>query len=244
MRFRPYRLHPAEGEVTRPASKLSISLIVGATVLLIAAVIFMPELGVIATIAQLLLALAAVVGAVFAGARIRRRVNGAEAALREAAEGDPFWSPDAIRTRVELLFEPYWRAVQRRNVGVLAVELSPCWRRRLEEAFSIWHERGFKPVLFNLALNKVELLEVDDQSDPAADRFVALVECTTSYHVTDTRTGDVVEGFPDSRVERQAWQFIRGEQQWLLDRVERLGHSGGSDSGFDFFSDGNIDCTS
>jgi hypothetical protein len=93
--------------------------------------------------------------------------------------------------------------------------------------------------LFTLALNKVEMLEVDDRPDPTRDRFVALVDCTTSYHVTDTRTGEVVEGIPDSRVEKQAWHFVRSEQKWLLDRVERLGQSSGEFGDFSFdFPDG------
>lgn len=239
IRFRHHRLHPAKGEVVKPASRLSLALIVGAIALQIMAAIFVPKLGVLATVAQLLIVLVVVVVAVFSGMRTRNRAACAEAALQAAAVNDEFWSAEQVSARVESLFKPYWRAVQQRNVAAIAAELSPRWCERLERAFAIWLERGFKPVLFTLALNKVEMLEVDDRPDPTEDRFVALVDCTTSYHVTDTRTGEVVEGIPDSRVEKQAWHFVRSEQKWLLDRVERLGQSSGEFGDFSFdFPDG------
>lgn len=239
VRFRYHRLHPARDEIARPPTKRSIAFLVAALVLAIIALIAIPVLRALLPFAELLVLLFIVIVAVVAGSRLRRRVHSAEAALQAAAVNDEFWSAEQVLARVESLFKPYWRAVQQRNVAAIAAELSPRWRERLERAFAIWLERGFKPVLFTLALNKVEMLEVDDQPDPTKDRFVALVDCTTSYHVTDTRTGEVVEGIPDSRVEKQAWHFVRSEQKWLLDRVERLGQSSGEFGDFSFdFPDG------
>jgi len=240
VRFRHHRLHPARDEIARPPPKRSIAFILLAFVLAIIALIAIPALEALLPFAELLVLLFIIIAAVIAGSRLRRRVHSAEAARQAAAANDQFWSAENTSACVESLFEPYWRAVQQRNVAAIAAELSPRWRERLERAFAIWLERGFKPVLFTLALNKVEMLEVDDRPDPTKDRFVALVDCTTSYHVTDTRTGEVVEGFPVSRAEKQAWHFVRSEQKWLLDRVERLGHSAGDLGDFSIdFQDGS-----
>jgi hypothetical protein len=46
--------------------------------------------------------------------------------------------------------------------------------------------------------------------------------------VTDTLSGEVVEGFPDSYTEQQAWHFVRGAHGWLLDKVERLAANAGA----------------
>lgn len=244
-RFRRHRLHPAEGEVPKRASNLALVLILGALVLVILVIVFIPDASESLDVAALLIQLLAFVGvvgaAIIGGVRVRHRIGKAGEAVRVAASKDAFWSPDAIRVRVESLFEPYWRAVQKRSAASIAAELTPRWQQRLDEAFTIWIERGFKPVLFDLSLQEIKILEAEDHDDPRADCFVALLQCRTSYHVTDTLSGDVVEGFPGSRVEKQSWHFIRGEQQWLLDRVERLGPSGGSD--LDLISDMSIDCT-
>ncbi len=235
VRYRYHRLHAADGEVARPVAPWKIALLLAALVLIVVLAIIVPALGAMLPLAELLLLVVAVVAGFYGAARMRHRVGAADEALQAAAARDAFWSPDVVRRRVESLFEPYWRAVQHRNVAAIAGDLSPRWRVRLDEAFAIWRTRGFKPVLFSLALNKVEPLAVDDRKVDAEDCFVALVECTTSYHVTDTNTGDVIEGFPDVRTEKQAWHFVRGERQWLLDRVERLATGGGvfEDLGFD-----------
>lgn len=231
-KFRRHRLHPVAGEVPENASNLTLALIFGALVLVVLVAIFVPAvsgaLEAVGLLAQLLLFVGIMVAAMIGRARLRHRIGEAEEAVRAAAGKDAFWSPETIKARVESLFEPYWRAVQQRSTASIAAELTPSGRQRLDEAFAIWIERGFKPVLFDLALQGVDLMTIEDHDDPQKDRFVAVVACRTSYHVTDTLSGEVVEGFPDSYAEQQAWHFVRGAHGWLLDRVERLAGNAGA----------------
>lgn len=238
VRFRRHRLHPADGELQKRASAATVWAVVGVLGLLLLLIILVPRvlggLGVIGALIQVVALGGAVIVAVYARIRLRHRIGVAEDTVCAAANKDAFWSPATIKARVEALFEPYWRSVQQRDASRIAKELTPQWRTRLEEAFAIWIQRGFKPVLLDLSLKGVELVHVEDQPNPRDDRFVALVECSTSYHVTDTLTGDVVEGLPGPRIEKQAWYFVRGEREWLLDRVERQAVDGGLLSALDF----------
>lgn len=228
------RLHRERGNGERDANRAVLWVAAALLVFLLSALVFggwlqaaadvvFPLLEVFAGVAMLL-------AAGMAAWTLQRRREAAETALREACARDSFWDPEPFKVQVERLFEPYWQSVGRQNVVAVAEHLTAYWRDAMTEAFAAWRAERCKPVLFDLRFRSASIVGLEDWRDNRRDQITALVECRTSYHLTDMRGGEVVEGQPVEREEKQLWRFVRGECGWLLNRVEIVAGADAYDS--------------
>lgn len=157
---------------------------------------------------------------IYSGFAMRRYVRRARRHMDQAAAEDALWSHEAFVAGVEALFADYWQAVHQMDAGRVAGRLSDHWQDRMAGHFARWRAEHGRPVQFGLRLDKVAVVGLEDWLDNRRDQVTALVECQTAFHVVDQRNGGVIEGHAIERTEQQAWQFVRGETGWLLNRVQ------------------------
>lgn len=228
------RLHRQRGSSENDVSLALYWMVAVFAIFLLLALLFGHRLLAIADVAftllQAFLVLTMLVAAAVAGWKLRHRRHAAEAAARAAHAGDSFWNPEAFKLLVANLFEPYWRAVGQQNVVGIAEHLSAYWRDAMNSAFAAWRGEHCKPVLFELRFGDACIVGMEDWRDNRRDQITALVACRTAYHLTDMRNGEVVEGQPLERDEKQLWRFVRGERGWLLNRVEIVAGSDAYDA--------------
>lgn len=228
------RLHRERGSGEHGGSRAVLWMVAAFVIALVLGLLFSRRLLGIANAAfpllEALAGLAMLVAAGIAGWRLRRRRDAAETAVRAASAKDPFWNPDAFKELVGGLFEPYWRAVGEQSVSGIAEHLSAYWRDTMNGAFAAWRSEHCKPVLFDLHFRAVGIIGMEDWRDNRRDQITAVVDCRTAYHLTDLRNGELVEGLPVERDEKQLWRFVRGECGWLLNRVEIVAGSDAYDA--------------
>jgi hypothetical protein len=152
--------------------------------------------------------------------RIHRAVSRARAGVAEAAKRDSLWAHDALVAHIEALFIEYWQAVRGMNEHTLADRLDGHWRDRMAGRFAVWRSEHCKPVVLGMKLQNVSIVGLEDWIENHRDQVTALVKCFTGFHVTNMRTGEVVEGNVGAGEQMQAWRFVRGEAGWLLNRVQ------------------------
>lgn len=174
---------------------------------------------------QPIILLLALIGIAIAAWRLSRQRRRASAALKAAAAADPFWNEEALQRQVANLFEPYWRAVAGRNIAPVADKLTTYWHANLARGLAQWRADGVKPVMYQIAFMGAQVIGLEDWLADERDQVTLLVDARTAYHATDTRRGEVVEGTIGERTEQQLWQFVRGESDWLLNRVVLVGGS-------------------
>jgi len=220
----PHPLHCYKGDTANQTDRLWLLVVCAICVLALAILMFMPRLAGMAQgamqVLQLLALLAMIVAAIAGQIAQSGKRRKAGLALREAAALDEFWSPERLYAQVSSLFEPYWRGVVAGNVNALAERLTPYWRGRLEQTFGEWRMNNTRPVMFDLALKDIAVVGFEDWRNNQRDQVTVRVDARTSYHANNLPSGEVVEGMAASRDEAQLWQLVRGENGWLLNRVE------------------------
>ncbi len=140
--------------------------------------------------------------------------------LAEAAAADAFWDEARLQERARSLAEPYWRAVAAMDIRSLRGALSADWCWYLDNMLTHWRGSGVRPLLLDFRFESAKVVGLEDWLDNRRDRVSLRVDVSTSFHATDLKTGNVLEGAAVTRPEQQLWHFVRGEQDWLLERVE------------------------
>ena len=226
----PPPLHRLLGDEPMRFERRSLWLVLAGLALLLAVLLLQPSL-----VADLLvglrfvepLAAIGVVGALaYSAWSWRLRQKRAAAALARAAAGDDFWQAGRLESIVQDLFQPYWRALAAGNVAPVAKHLSPYWAAKAEATLDAWLSSYSRPVLLDLSLQRVSVVGLEDWLADYRDQVTVCVESTNSFHVTHLPSGKLVEGSAMTRPQKELWQFVRGEQAWLLNRVEIVGEGG------------------
>ncbi len=199
-------------------------LMLGGLVLLVVVLLLQPSLAadlvVLLRFVEPLAALGLVGALIYSAWRWRLRQKRAAAALLRAAAGDDFWHAGRLEATVLALFEPYWRALAAGNITPVAKHLSPFWAAKAEATLAAWLASYSRPVLLDLSLQRVSVVGLEDWLADYRDQVTVCVESTNSFHVTHLPSGKLVEGSGMARQQKELWQLVRGEQAWLLNRVE------------------------
>jgi predicted lipid-binding transport protein (Tim44 family) len=157
-------------------------------------------------------------------ARRQRRV---ELAAAEAAEDDPAFAPDTVRTAAARLFndiQTAWDAGDRTRLKrLVAPDLLSEWERRLND----FGRRGWRNRVQPLGPPTVEYVSLVHHGQPGSDRVVVRIEARIRDFVEDQlgnhikRTGRVTETV---RL-REYWTLLRSPanhaRPWILASIEQ-----------------------
>ncbi len=159
--------------------------------------------------------------------QVARRQRRVELAAAEAAEDDPAFAPEAVRSAAAELFmaiQSAWDTQDRERLHQLvAPDLMREWNRRLAD----FEQRGWHNHVQPLEPPKVEYVSLVHRGD-AADRAVVRIEARIRDYVVDgsghhvKRIGHATETI---RI-REFWTLLRnrtGSRPWVLASIEQGG---------------------
>jgi predicted lipid-binding transport protein (Tim44 family) len=147
-----------------------------------------------------------------------------EMAAAEAADDDPAFDPDYVRSRAAKLFteiQSAWDAADRSRLKrLVGPDLLEEWERRLDDfARRGWHNH-VKPV----GEPKVEYVALTNKGNRAEDRVTVRIEATLRDYVTDQngnhlkRRGRIAETVKV----REFWTLAKDAHgQWILQSIEQ-----------------------
>ena len=161
--------------------------------------------------------------------RVATRQRRVELAAAEAAEDDPAFAPDTVRSAAADLFrdiQTAWDADDRDSLRKLVgPDLLREWTRRLDD----FQRRGWHNHVQPLEPPKVEYVSLVHRGKPGSDRVVVRIEARLRDFVEDRagnhikRTGHVTETV---RL-REFWTLIRtdagADRPWILGSIEQGG---------------------
>jgi predicted lipid-binding transport protein (Tim44 family) len=155
--------------------------------------------------------------------RVGQRQRKVELAAAEAAEDDPAFAPDAVRSEAARLFtqvQSAWDAGNRvRLRALVAPALLEEWERRLDD----FARRGWRNRVKPLGDPKVEYVGLTRRGGNEPDRVVVRIEAKLSDYVEDQqghhikRAGRLSE---TTRV-REFWTLGRRGTHWVLVSIEQ-----------------------
>ena len=156
----------------------------------------------------------------------RRRERRVQLAAAEAADEDPMFDPEHVRTAAASLFTAIqfaWSADDRiRLRGLVAPNLLAEWERRLDE----FERQGWRNRVEPLGEPTVEYVGLERKHTTAdEDRIVVRIEARLRDYVVDSsgrhikRTGQ----FTETVRLREYWTLQRRDEHWILASVERGG---------------------
>ncbi|HWF33795.1 MAG TPA: TIM44-like domain-containing protein [Solirubrobacteraceae bacterium] len=155
--------------------------------------------------------------------RVAQRQRKVELAAAEAAEDDPAFAPEAVRTEAARLFtqiQSAWDAGNRiRLRALVAPELLTEWERRLDD----FARRGWRNHVKPLGEPKVEYVGLTRRGGNEPDRVVVRIEAKLRDYVEDQygnhikRAGRLSE---TTRV-REFWTLGRRGSHWVLASIEQ-----------------------
>lgn len=157
-----------------------------------------------------------------ANRRRQRRIKAVEYAAGAADYDDAYWSPAALRARVEECFFPIQRSWEARDVGPSRPYVSDALYERHRLQLEGLEKQNRRNRIQNLRLDSVELVRVHNVTDDGEDRFVARIKCRARDWVEDTHTGALVNGSKTESRFDQYWSFVRHPQHgWVLDEIQQ-----------------------
>jgi predicted lipid-binding transport protein (Tim44 family) len=159
--------------------------------------------------------------------QVATRERRVELAAAEAAEDDPAFAPDAVRSAAGTLFRDIqlaWDARDREELGKLvAPDLLREWNRRLDDL----QRRGWHNRVQPLEPATVEYVSLVHRGQPGTDQVVVRIEARMRDYVEDRqgkhikRTGHMTETI---RL-REYWTLLRtgagAERPWILGSIEQ-----------------------
>jgi predicted lipid-binding transport protein (Tim44 family) len=155
-------------------------------------------------------------------AATKKRERKTELAAAEAADDDPIFSPDAIRTSAEALFnqiQAAWDTADRiRLRGLVAPRLLEEWERRLDE----FDRNGWRNHVEPTEPPHVSLVGLNNR-DPQDARAVVKIEAKMKDYVID-RQGNHLKRtgrFTETARLREFWTLQRRDDHWILESVEQ-----------------------
>jgi predicted lipid-binding transport protein (Tim44 family) len=154
---------------------------------------------------------------------VQSRERRVELAAAEAAEDDPAFAPDNVRTMAAGLYvaiQGAWDSRDRVQLrGLVAPSLLVEWERRLDDLEARgWHNR-VQP----LEPPKVEYVGLTHRSQPDQDRIVVRIEARLRDYVVDRqgnhlkRAGRMTETIRT----REFWTLARRGEHWILLSIEQ-----------------------
>jgi predicted lipid-binding transport protein (Tim44 family) len=162
-----------------------------------------------------------------AGAASRRRTAARERRVElsaaEAAEEDPAFSPDQVRSQAGNLFadiQSAWDVGDRvRLRGLVAPELLSEWERRLDD----FDRKGWRNRVQVIGEPSIEYVGLTNRAGDQADRVVVRIEARLRDYVEDAygqrvARADVVG--ETSRV-REFWTLAKRDGRWILQSIEQ-----------------------
>ncbi len=162
------------------------------------------------------------------GRRSRRRVaqreRRVEMAAAEAAEEDPAFDPDFVRSRAAKLFtqiQSAWDAADRNRLRrLIGPDLFEEWERRLDD----FDRRGWRNHVQPVGEPTVEYVALTNKGNRAEDRVTVRIEATLRDYVVDgagnrlKRRGRIAETVKV----REFWTLAKDEHgQWILQSIEQ-----------------------
>ncbi|HEY2259070.1 MAG TPA: TIM44-like domain-containing protein [Solirubrobacteraceae bacterium] len=161
------------------------------------------------------------------GANSRRRVSQrqrrVELAAAEAAEDDPVFAPENVRSNAKQLFleiQKAWDANDRIHLrGLVGTDLMAEWERRLDD----FDRRGWRNHVEPLGEPSVEYVGLTHKGDPSNDRIVVRIEARIKDYVIDRsgrrlrRSGRLGE---TTRI-REYWTLQRRGEHWVLASIQQ-----------------------
>ncbi len=157
--------------------------------------------------------------------RVGQRERRVELAAAEAAEDDPAFAPEQVRSQAARLFvdiQSAWDAGDRvRLRGLVAPELLAEWERRLDD----FDRKGWHNRVQPLGEPSIEYVGLTNRGDDRADRVVVRIEARLRDYVEDAygqRVGRVDGAGETSRV-REFWTLVKRDGHWILQSIEQGG---------------------
>lgn len=157
--------------------------------------------------------------------RVGQRERRVELAAAEAAEDDPAFAPEQVRSQAARLFvdiQSAWDAGDRvRLRGLVAPELLAEWERRLDD----FNRKGWHNRVQPLGEPSIEYVGLINRGDDRADRVVVRIEARLRDYVEDAygqRVGRVDGAGETSRV-REFWTLVKRDERWILQSIEQGG---------------------
>jgi predicted lipid-binding transport protein (Tim44 family) len=161
------------------------------------------------------------------GGRHKRsdRERKVELAAAEAAEEDPDFAPDHVRTSARDLFfaiEKAWDAGDRIHMrGLVSPDLLTEWERRLDD----FERRGWRNHVEPIGEPSIEYVGLTHKGDVDTDRVVVRLDARVKDYVVDgygrqlKRTGSLSEV---TRI-REFWTLQKRNDHWILASIEQGG---------------------
>jgi predicted lipid-binding transport protein (Tim44 family) len=156
--------------------------------------------------------------------RTARRQRRVELAAAEAAEDDPAFAPDNVRSTATQLFKDIqaaWDAGDRvRLRQLVGPELMREWNRRLDD----FVRRGWHNRVALLREPVVEYVGLTHRGDPASDRVVVRIEARLRDFVEDSYGNRVprTDRLGEKVMVREFWTLVRSAQgRWILGSIEQ-----------------------
>jgi len=157
--------------------------------------------------------------------RVAERQRRVELAAAEAAEEDPAFAPEAVRTAVKKLFseiEHAWDAGDRRRLAQLVgPRLLGEWERRFDD----FQRRGWRNRVQVLGEPTIEYVGLRHRGEPGADHVVVRIEARLRDYVED-RWGNHIKrlgALSETVRVREFWTLARRREGWVLVSIEQGG---------------------
>ncbi len=155
--------------------------------------------------------------------RVKERERRVELAAAEAADDDPAFDPDNVRSQATALFtdiQTAWDRGDRVRLGQLVgPKLFAEWMRRLDD----FTRRGWHNHVELVGAPRVEYVSLQHRGSAEEDRVVVRVEAKLRDYVVDgygnhvTRAGRLTETV---RV-REFWTLAKRGDRWILNSIEQ-----------------------
>jgi predicted lipid-binding transport protein (Tim44 family) len=155
--------------------------------------------------------------------RTRQRERRVELAAAEAAEDDPAFAPDNVRTQAANLFAEIQAAWDRRDRAQLALLISPElfaeWSRRLDD----FARRGWQNHVELIGSPSAEYVSLKHRGSADEDRVVVRIEARLRDYVVDSYGNHIRrEGRMTETVRvREFWTLARRGDRWILHSIEQ-----------------------
>jgi predicted lipid-binding transport protein (Tim44 family) len=155
--------------------------------------------------------------------RVQQRERRVELAAAEAADADPAFAPDNVRSAAATLFtdvQSAWDRGDRIRLGQLvAPGLMSEWGRRLDD----FGRRGWRNRVQLLGAPNVEYVSLTNRGTTADDRVVVRVEAKLRDYAEDGFGNRIKRAgrLTDTVRVREFWTLARRGEEWILQSVEQ-----------------------
>jgi hypothetical protein len=153
---------------------------------------------------------------------VQRREQQARGLMDKLAAMESSWGREAVRRRIHNIYFKVQEAWARRDQKPARDFMSDRLFELHQSLCDEMRTKGEKNILQEVALNKIQIVEVADFLDDTQDRMWVIVHGSMIDYIVDERSDEVLRGDKNKKEDfKELWKFVRGPKGWVLDEIDQ-----------------------